>query len=1078
MPLSTGQERLWYLSQVQEPGYTYNEQMEIRVSGSLDISFLESSLKIIVERHEVLRTVFVQTDKGELRQIIKKPFSVEVPLISLGEESADEESIEREIGRFSLRQGRLPYDLTNGPLFRACVLQLPRKKQVFLFSYHHIILDGRALAILLNEINILYETKLSRLAQVAEPLPIQCADYACWEQQWMKTKEFSRRLDYWKEHLSDLPPLLDIPVDYPRPTKDKNYGAWEYISLPKKLTKKLLAMSWQEKVAPYIVILAAYKILLKRYSGQNDVVVGTIMANRLHCEIKDLLGFFAETIVLRSNLSDGKTFRELLCELNTLSHEAFHKQAVPFSKLVETLRANGILPKEASPVQATLVFNSIPFNKGTLAGKDIRPPSARQMGVSKFDITLSLDTVDDSLKGYFEYNTNLFKPQTVKRFLRHFHLLLESMIEDPGQDIANIPLLTGDENRQIVIKWNDTEARYPHNQCIHQLFEAQVEQTPGAVAVVYEDQQLTYEELNNRSNQLAHYLIEHGVNPEARVGLCLQRSFEMIIGMLGILKAGGAYVPIDPEYPQQRIDYLLKDSGVALLLTQANMIYNDVEDEALACFCLDRDWIVVSSYSSNNPAVRVNPINLAYIIYTSGSTGKPKGVAVPHRAVNRLLFNNKYMDLDSGRTILQTAPISFDAATFEIWAALLHGAKCVLYGERIPTPEKLEEVIVSSIIDTLWLTTALFNLIVDEKPEVLSHVKYVMTGGEAVSTEHIKRAYERCGNTQFMNMYGPTENTTFTSYYSISSQPDISRTIPIGKPVGNTSIYILDIELNPVPIGVAGELYTGGEGLARGYLDRPELTAEKFIPNPFSKRQGERLYRTGDLVCYLPDGNIQFLCRIDNQVKVRGYRIELGEIESALMEQPGVRSSIVLALTYSGTPESKYLTAYVVPEDNVILDQNQLRHSLGVALPGYMVPSFFVFLFQLPLTTNGKVDHKALPIPDASSLQTQAYVAPRTETERVLVCIWEDILDLSADKVGIDDDFFELGGHSLLATRVVSQIRKIFLIELQIKDLFTANTVRALAAIVEESITDKQVFNILTSKDILDDSFDMDEVTI
>ncbi len=1058
MPVSTGQERLWYLSQVQEPAYAYNEQLEVCINGSLDVEFLKRSLKTIVERHETLRAVFIQTDEGDIRQTIVAPFLVDLPVISVGEPGMSEEALKEEVDRVALEQGQAPYDLSTGPLFRACILQLPENKQIFLFSCHHIMLDGRSLEILLKEINALYTAELENTSPVLSDFPVQWVDYACWEQQWVKTDAVENRLNYWKKQLQGLPPSLDLPLDCPRPTEESFYGAWEFVDFPKKLTEKLVSLSWKERVPSYVVILAAYKVLLMRYTRQTDIAVGSIVANRTHPEVTDLLGFFAETVVLRSDLTAGKTFKQLLREINTVSNDAFYKQAVPFSKLIKALRSDGTLSADVSPIQAALVFDGIASDEKTFAGQDVTRLSDRSLGTSKFDITMSLKIVDGQLKGYFEYNSTLFNNSTIKRFLQHFHLLLESVAEDINQNIDTIPFLKKEERQQLLVDWNNTKATYPDDQCIHQLFEIQAEKTPTAVAVVYEDQQLTYEQLNSRSNQLAHYLIEQGVGPEVRVALCLERSFELIIGVLAVLKAGGGYVPIDPEYPIQRIEYLLADSGAVLLLTQEDLAHFEFSNPGLAVLCLDRDWPKIGDYNTVSPAVITASSNLAHIIYTSGSTGNPKGVVISHQSVNRLVINSNYLDLRSGLNILQAASISFDAATFEIWAALLNGNTCVLYPERIPTAEKIESIITEQNISILFLTTALFNLIVDENPNVLNKVKEVFIGGEAASSDHIMHAYKSCSDIQIKNFYGPTEGTTFTTYYPIPRDREKNAMpVPIGRPINNTTTFILDVELNPVPVGVVGELYIGGDGLAREYLGRADITAEKFIPNPFSLNLGDRLYKTGDLVRYEECGEIDFVGRIDFQVKIRGFRIELGEIESALIHCDNVHKSIVLVCGDEREERGRYLVAYVTGDNQLESNQSLLRDQLKEKLPEYMIPSFFVFLDEFPLTSNGKIDRKSLPEPDVDTLKKWEYIAPSTDIEKGLAGIWSDILKIPADKIGANDDFFDLGGHSLLATRVVSHVRKAFNAEIQIRDLFSAATVQHLAVIVNDAINKKSL---------------------
>jgi amino acid adenylation domain-containing protein len=632
----------------------------------------------------------------------------------------------------------------------------------------------------------------------------------------------------------------------------------------------------------------------------------------------------------------------------------------------------------------------------------------------------------------------------------HFVTLLVAIVENPQQQISQLPILTASEQQQLLVEWNDTQADYPQDKCIHQLFEEQVKRTPDAVAVVFADKQLTYNELNIRANQLAHYLQSFGVEANVLVGICVERSLEMIVGLLGILKAGGAYVPLDPDYPQERLSFMLADTQIKVLLTQQNLV-EKLQKHQVKLVCLDTDSPVIAQCSQDNaiapPIADVQATNLAYVIYTSGSTGQPKGVEVVHRGVNRLLFGVNYVHLDETQRFLQIAPISFDASTFEIWGALLHGARCVLFPESIPTAKSLSEEIHKHGITVLWLTSALFNSIIDDDPQALSEIKQLLIGGEALSLAHVNRAFETLPFTQIINGYGPTESTTFTCCYPIPRKIETTiESIPIGSPIANTQVYILDDYLQPVPVGVPGELHIGGAGLARGYLNRPELTQEKFIPNPFDN---SKLYKTGDLARYLPDGNIEYLGRIDHQVKIRGFRIELGEIEAVLSQHEDVQISCVIVR--EDTPGEKQLVAYIVPQKDVTLTTSELRQFLGNKLPGYMIPSAFVMLDSLPLTPNGKVDRRALKAP-AHTSNSDRFIEVRNQLELKLLQIWSNILKI--DKIGVQDNFFDLGGHSLLAPYLMTQIKQQIGKDIPVKDLFQNPTIEQLAAIIQKESDD------------------------
>jgi amino acid adenylation domain-containing protein len=661
----------------------------------------------------------------------------------------------------------------------------------------------------------------------------------------------------------------------------------------------------------------------------------------------------------------------------------------------------------------------------------------------------------EGIRGVVVYNTDLFDEATISRMLGHFKTLLEGIVANPQTKIADLPLLSVAEYHQLTVSWNDTFADYPQNQCIHQLFEAQVERTPDATAVTFEDKQLTYRELNSYSNKLAHHLQKLGVGSSVLVGICMERSVEMIVGCLSILKAGGAYLPLDPSYPQERLRFMIEDSQISVLLTQEKLVeqlpdvvtctYQDSPNPRV--ICLDTDWNTITQESSENLTSSVTRDNLAYVIYTSGSTGKPKGVAVPHKAVNRLLFNTNYITLVPNDKIAQASNTSFDAATFEIWGALLHGAQLVGISRDVTlSPQDFTRQLRQDGISVLFLTTALFQQIVRAIPDAFATLRCLLFGGEAVDPRWVRKVLKQGAPQQLLNVYGPTEGTTFSSYYWVQDVPEEATSIPIGRPITNTQIYLLDEQLQPVPIGVLGELYIGGDGLAQGYLNRPELTSLAFIPNPFSQKPGTRLYKTGDLARYRSDGNIEFLGRSDNQVKIRGFRIELAEIEAVLSQHPAVAEAVVIV--QEDIPADKHLVAYVVPNKGQAPTSSELRQFSTEKLPNYMVPSIYMILESLPLTPNGKVDRRVLPAVDTLSLDPKEdYVAPRTTVEEELAEIWAKVL--GKQQVGVHDNFFELGGHSLLATQLTSRIRDRFKVELPVRILFEAPTVGMLARHIE-----------------------------
>ncbi len=1068
---TNAQQRLWYQCKLQQPAYSYNEQVEVLVHGKLQINALEKVLASIVQRHEALRTVFQLDAQEKLQQVVLAPFPVSIPVITVGDKNCDNATLEKLINDCCLEQGQAVYDLAAGPLFRAAVLQLPDNRQLFLFSFHHIIMDGRAVVILLKEINQLYRQLSEQKNLLCKPLPFQMSDFARQEKTWLHSKALARQVDYWVNKLKGMPPQLDLPIDHNRPLASRSYGAWQPVALSKRVTQRLITTSWQQRVSPFIVVLAAYKSLLMHYSRQRDIVVGSIVANRTANNTSDLLGFFAETALLRSIIDPQCTFSDFLTTLEKHTNQAFYKQPVPFGILVDNLRDKGVLTADANPIQAALVFDSIALEENQLAGQPTEPATSRSMGVAKFELTLSVEIINDQLQGHFEYNSDLFDPATVKPMASHFQTLLQSAVENPQQRIADLCMLSQQERKTLISDWNNTATNYPQDQCIHQLFEQQARLQPNAIALVYRDQAIKYHELNIVANQLAHYLIAQGIKADMPVGLYLQRSADMLIAILGILKAGGCYVPIDINYPPQRINFLINNSNIQLLLTQESLKTTAFDNPDLRTLSLDSEWHKLEGYPLSTPSTAASPDTLAYINYTSGSTGIPKGVAIPHRAVARLVKNNRYLKLRPIKNILHASSISFDAATFEIWAALLNGAKLVIYPESTLSTQGIETIIHEQRIDTLFLTTSLFHMLVDEQPATMENLSLVITGGETLSVEHIKRAQKHCPETLFLNVYGPTENTSFTTFQAIDKTTlNNLNAVPIGRPISNTSTYILDSQCHPVPVGVVGELYIGGDGLARNYMHRPALTAEKFIPNPFSEKPGQRLYKSGDLARYQKNGCIDFCGRIDNQVKIRGYRIELDEIETVIDAQPSVSEAVVIAHSRDKSGSNHFLTGYVVPRQECI-NLEQLRSELKSMLPSYMIPSIFIPLDKLPINNNGKVDRKALPFPSTYLLETQDFIKPRTAVEKQLLAIWANVLALPAKNISVDHDFFDLGGNSISVMRVISLCHKNNL-DIEVKDLFEQRSISRLDKLLESTRKSQQQIT-LESEIALDKSINI-----
>jgi amino acid adenylation domain-containing protein len=1046
LPLSFAQQRLWFLHQLSPDSTAYNLLEALRLEGALNLVALEQSLTELIRRHEILRTTFPMVD-GKPVQRIAPPSTVTWQIEDLQGLSTEEQTAQ--FRQMAIAAALKPFDLAGEPLVQFTLLKLSPYSYILLLKMHHIIYDGWSLSIFFGELSQLYEAFTQGLPSPLAELPIQYADFAVWQRQWLTGEVLDRQLNYWREQLAGLTPILELSTDYPRPPVQTFQGGVECFQLDRHLTQRLKQLSQESDATLFMTLLAAFLVLISRYSGQLDLVVGSPIANRNSKSVEPLMGFFANTLAFRGNLSGNPSFREFHEQVRQTTLSAYAHQDLPFEMLVEKLQLDRDLSRNPL-VQVLFSLQNTPQSSSNLSGLIIENMPLPLDVRARFDLEVNYWEIPGGLEGVWCYNSDLFDATTITRIGEHFQTLLQAIVANQEMRISELPLLSPAQRHQLLVEWNDTQVDYPHDLCIHELFAEQVERNPDAVAVAFEEQQLTYDELNCRANQLAHCLRSLGVGADVLVGICVERSWEMIVGLLGILKAGGAYVPLDPEYPQERLSFMLADTQIKVLLTQQNLV-EKLQKHQVKLVCLDTDSPVIAQCSQDNaiapPIADVQATNLAYVIYTSGSTGQPKGVEVVHRGVNRLLFGVDYVHLDETQRFLQIAPISFDASTFEIWGALLHGGKCVLFPESIPTAKSLSEEIHKHGITVLWLTSALFNSIIDDDPQALSGIKQLLIGGEALSLAHVNRAFETLPFTQIINGYGPTESTTFTCCYPIPRKIETTiESIPIGSPIANTQVYILDDYLQPVPVGVPGELHVSGAGLARGYLNRPELTQEKFIPNPFDN---SKLYKTGDLARYLPDGNIEYLGRIDHQVKIRGFRIELGEIEAVLSQHEDVQISCVIVR--EDTPGEKQLVAYIVPQKDVTLTTSELRQFLGNKLPGYMIPSAFVMLDSLPLTPNGKVDRRALKAP-AHTSNSDRFIEVRNQLELKLLQIWSNILKI--DKIGVQDNFFDLGGHSLLAPYLMTQIKQQIGKDIPVKDLFQNPTIEQLAAIIQKESDD------------------------
>jgi len=1044
IPLSFAQQRLWFLDQLEPNSPLYNIPIAMRLSGVLNVEALQKSLNAVLARHEALRTHFVVVD-GNPVQVIGESRSMEFRVTDLSEKPSSER--ETELQCLLKEQVRRPFNLSADLMLRANLVRLGEEEHLLLLVMHHIASDGWSRGVLFRELTALYQAFSTGESSPLPALSIQYADYALWQRQWLQGAILQKQLSYWKEKLTGVP-ALDLPTDRARGAVQKYRGAQLSRVLPKPLVDGLKQLSRRERVTLFITMLAAWQTLLHRYTGQQDIPIGSPIAGRNDVETEELIGFFVNTLVLRTDLSGDPTFRQLIARGRTVVLEAFEHQDLPFEKLVEELHPDRNL--NHSPLfQVMFAFQNLPVQALALSGLTLSPVEV-DSETTKFDLALLIEDPADKLKAVLEYNTDLFDGDTIERMLGHYQILLEGIVENSERKISELPLLTEAEKHQLLVEWNDTKREYPQDKCIHELFEEQVARTPDSIAVVFEGGQLTYGELNAKANQLAHYLRKQGVGPEVLVGICVERSPQMVFGLLAILKAGGAYVPLDPEYPKERLVFQLEDTKARVLLTQERLL-GDLPDHDGRVICLDRDWAEIARESAANPESGVTAENLAYVIYTSGSTGKPKGVMIQHSSlVNYLSGFNDHSLGQSLQTLPTTTKPTFDASLKQLFAPFLRGDRVWIISDEVAQePAKVCQALASRAGSSLNCVGSFWHAILSmiNSSETLMpamDMSSLLLGGESISRQLVERTFSLFPSAAVWNLYGPTEATANATIGRIVHGGRVT----LGRPLPNVEIFILDSYLHPVPIGIPGELYIGGKCLARGYLNRLELTAEKFITHSFDGEPARRLYKTGDLARYLADGDIEFLGRIDDQVKIRGYRIELGEIESVLAQHPCVGQSVVAV--WEDSPGDKRLVAYIVALQNPSPPINEFREYLRRKLPEYMIPSAFMFLEALPLMPNGKVDRKSLPAPDRDGDKLeQAYAAPRSPTEEILAGIWAEVLKLN--QVGVHDNFFDLGGHSLLATQVVSRIRGSFKIDFPLRKIFETPTIAGLAGGMEKT---------------------------
>jgi amino acid adenylation domain-containing protein len=1050
MPLSFAQQRLWFIDQLDPGNPVYNTPRAVRLRGKLDIVALERALTTLVRRHEALRTTFRDLH-GEPVQVIGKPnpFTVSVEDLSV----LPEATRAQEARRLILEEVLRPFDLSTGPVMRARLLRLSIDEHVLLLSLHHIVSDGWSMGVLVREVATLYEAYAVGTESPLKELNLQYGDYAVWQREWLRGEVLDQQLAYWRKQLAGAPPVLELPADRPRPQVQTFRGAALPFKLSKELAEELRALSRREGVTLYMTLLAGLQTLLARYTGQEDISTGTPIANRRRGEIENLIGFFVNTLVLRTDLSGNPTFHELVQRVKETALGAYAHQDVPFEMLVEVLQPERSM--SYTPLfQVLFVLQNTPQEKLELPGLTVDLLDI-DSGTAKFDLMLSLEESEEGLEGTCEYSTDLFDEGTIRRLLGHFETLLEGAVKNPDEHLSQLPLLPQAERRQLLDEWNATAEQYPRDLCVHELFAQQAEQVPGNVAVIFETTHLDYRELNERANKLAHRLRMLGVGAEQVVAVMLERSTEMIVGLLAVLKAGGAYMPLDPEYPQERLAFMLEDAGACVLLTQQSLVERLPPEQSAVVVRLDTDWETVEQQSAQNPERAATPNNAAYVIYTSGSTGRPKAVVMPHRAAVNLINYQIQSSGDEGRLrTLQFASLSFDVSFQEIFPTLCAGGSLVLLREETRRDAgELLRVITEQRVERLFLPfVALQHLAeeADREEHVPSSLRQVITAGEQLKiTPHVARLFQRLNGCTLDNHYGPTETHLATMWRLEGDAGAWAKLPPIGKPISNAQIYVLDDALQPVPVGVTGELYIGGAQLARGYFNRPEQTAERFIPHPFD-HDGGRLYRTGDLARYSANGVLEYGGRRDLQVKLRGFRVEVGEIEAVLKQHGSVKQAVV-TVREDGAGR-KRLVAYIIAARTSIPPASaELRCHLKQKLPEYMIPSLFVRLDALPLTNSGKVDRRALPAPEPGQEEREeAYVAPRSVVEEMLASIWSEVL--GGVKVGVNDNFFDLGGHSLLATQVMSRVREAFGLEIALRSLFEQPTVEELAETIAEGL--------------------------
>ncbi|HEY0016585.1 MAG TPA: amino acid adenylation domain-containing protein [Longimicrobium sp.] len=1030
-PLSFAQRRLWFLDRMSPASAVYNVPTAVRVRGALDQGALRRALDEVVRRHEVLRSSYTQVE-GEPVQVTAPAAPLELPLDDLSAlpaEARDAESL-----RIANGEVCTPFDLARGGLLRARLVRLAADDHLLLLTAHHIVTDGWSVSVMFRELAALYQAFAAGRPSPLPELALQYADFAAWQREHLRGERMDRLAEYWTRRMEGAPALLELPTDRPRPPEATFGGRMLRFELPAALVPELHALARREGASLFMVLMTAFSAVLSRWSGQDQVVVGTPVANRGRAETEGMIGLFVNTLAIRADLSGGPTLRQLLKRVRATALEAFAHQELPFEKLVELLKTERSLGHH--PLFQVMLALQNAGDAREIGGMRLEPQRSDAAG-ARFDLSLSLREHDGGIVGGAEYATALFDTATVERLLDHLRIMLEALAADPDTRLDAVELLVGPERERVLGAFNDTAAPTPRTPSLHALFEGAADAWPGALAGIDAEDTVTFGELEARANRVAHHLRALGVGPESRVGVCVQRGPSALVALLGILKAGGAYVPLDPAYPADRLRWMLEECGRGVIVAQAAVADRLPEHDGRLVLLEDP---AIGACPARRPAPPpgAGPDSLAYVIYTSGSTGRPKGVLVPHgSAVGLIVQSVSRLDVRPGDRVAQTASLNFDLSVLEIFVALAGGAAvCFIPPETMASPAELVETVRARGITQMMALPAVLEMM---PADALPGVRTICAGGDRCPPEVAAR-WAR--GRRFLNAYGPTETTIYATAWT--GGPDGTGELPIGGPVANLRAYVLDSALRPVPVGIPGELFVGGAGVTRGYHARPALTAECYVPDAWSGVPGARLYRTGDRVRWRPDGALEFLGRVDFQVKIRGFRIELGEIESALREHPEVRDALVIVCTDGG---EKRLAGYMIPAGGAAPDPAALRGWLRQRLPEYMVPAAWCVVEAFPLSSSGKVDRRTLPAPESVRAATSAAVPPRTEAERKVAAVWTEVLGVEA--VGAHDGFFDLGGHSLLLVKVQGRLREAFGVPVPITHLFRYLTVSALAAALE-----------------------------